>query len=505
MLVVTGPEMRSLETEAFERLGFPPLLMMENAGSRIVEVLKNEYGCLRGKRIHILVGTGNNGGDGLVVARQLLALGARPKVYLVGVSSKTSEANATNLDIVRKLDIDLIKVEPKQLGKLKFSLGMADLIIDAILGTGFSGTLHSELGSFITMINEIQRPLVAIDTPTGVDASTGQVTSVALKADLTIHLGVCKVGCVLYPGKGYAGKNLVVDLGLPLPDLSIQRELLGSETLTWLPERDPWGHKGTFGHTLVVAGSKYYAGAASLSGQAVLRAGGGLATLAIPQGIFNRFSPDELIVIPLAETDSGSLGEASVAHLLELLEGKDALVLGPGLARHAEVTQMVQALLRAWSGPTVLDADALMALSDEFLNEIPLAKRKRWVLTPHPGEMARMLGTEAAEINRFRLQIARDFAEKWGVVLVLKGAPTIIADSQMTYINSTGNSGLGTAGSGDVLSGIIGSFMAQRLDPLKAAAAAVYVHGKAGDLAALNGQRGLLASDCLAFLQEVLG
>lgn len=216
MKVVTGVEMQSIEKKAFARLGLSPLLVMENAGSRIVEVLKREYGCLSGKRVHVLAGTGNNGGDGLVVARQLLALGARVKVYLVGNQQKLSKENSTNLEILRKLGVDLQTVEAGQMGKLRFSLGLADLIIDAIFGTGFAGTLNEELESLVTVVNDIKCPLVAIDCPTGVNATNGQVGGQALRADLTINLGFLKLGCVLYPGKAYAGRNVVVDLGFPL-------------------------------------------------------------------------------------------------------------------------------------------------------------------------------------------------------------------------------------------------------------------------------------------------
>lgn len=505
MLVVTGSEMAAIERKAIDSLGFSPLLMMENAGNRIVETIKAEYGCVKGKRLHILVGTGNNGGDGLVAARLLLTLGARPKVYLVGNPSKLTKENSINLELVRKLGIDLVRVEGRQINQLKFSLALADLLIDAILGTGFSGSLGSDLSSIVALVNEVQRPLIAIDVPTGVDASTGEVRGEAIKADLTINLGACKVGCVLYPGKHYAGKTVLVDLGLPLPDLAIRRRILGEETLDWLPERPPWGHKGTFGHTLVVAGSRNYAGAAALSGQAALRSGSGLVTVVVPAGIYGRFQPNEMIVVPVVETESGAVAKVNLERMLELMEGKDSLVLGPGLSQDPEVHQLVQSLLIAWEGPAILDADALLALTPDFLGQVPLEKRQNWVLTPHPGEMARLIDSDPASVNHSRLAVARDFAKTWGVVLVLKGAPTIIADANMTYINSTGNHGLGTGGSGDVLSGIIGSFLGQGAKALQAAALGVYLHGQAGDLAALKGARGLVASDCLLAIQEAIG
>lgn len=503
MKVVTGVEMQSIEKKAFARLGLSPLLVMENAGSRIVEVLKREYGCLSGKRVHVLAGTGNNGGDGLVVARQLLALGARVKVYLVGNQQKLSKENSTNLEILRKLGVDLQTVEAGQMGKLRFSLGLADLIIDAIFGTGFAGTLNEELESFVTVVNDIKCPLVAIDCPTGVNATNGQVGGQALRADLTINLGFLKLGCVLYPGKAYAGRNVVVDLGFPLVHEG-RHFLLTEECLDWLPKRKPWSHKGTFGHTLVIAGSKAYAGAASLSGQAVLRGGGGVVTLAVPCGIYDRFEPDERIVVPVSQTDEGTIGVPSLQELLELMEGKDVLAIGPGLTRRPEIIQVVQELLRKWDAPCVIDADALMALDTAFLKSVPEDKRGQWILTPHPGEMARLVGNETAKVNAERIEVAEDFAHEWGVVVVLKGAPTVIAGGERTYVNSTGNPGMATAGSGDVLTGLIAAMLSQGLDPLRAAALGVYVHGKAGDRAALRGERGLKAGDSLETVQEIL-
>lgn len=504
MQVVTGPEMRTLEKKAFDVLGISPLLAMENAGSRIVETLKGEYGCLASKRVHILVGTGNNGGDGLVVARQLFALGVRVKVYLVGNQQKLTKENRINLEIVRKLGIDSVRVEGSQIGKLKFSLNLADLIIDAVLGTGFSGSLDAELESLANVVNEIQRPIIAIDCPTGVNASTGQVASTAIKADLTISLGLLKVGCLLYPGKSFAGETKVVDLGFPLPSQALTRFYLTADTLNLLPPRAPWGHKGTFGHTLVVAGSLNYAGAAALCGQAVLHGGGGVATVAVPRGIYDRFRPDELIVVPVAQTELGTLGLESLEELLELTKGKNVLALGPGLGRDFGAAPLMQALLNHWEGPAVIDADALLALTSDFLGTVPLAKRKLWVITPHPGEMARLSGRETNQVNDARLDAAAEFAKKWGMVVVLKGAPTIISDGDATHINSTGNHGLGTAGTGDVLTGLIAALLSQGLEPLQAGFTAAYVHGQAGDRAGLKGQRGLTAGDLLPAIQEIL-
>lgn len=504
MRVVTGAEMRSLEQQAFAELGLSSLVVMENAASRIVEVLKGEFAPLEGKRIHILAGPGNNGGDGLAAARQLLALGARVKVYLVGKRQRASQENGANLAILEKLGADLSVVDFGQLHRVKLSLTFADLIIDALLGTGFAGGLEEGWRELVELVNELQAPVVAVDCPTGVNSATGEVVETAIKAALTINLGLLKLGNLLYPGRACAGKNVVVDLGFPLQAEGIARELVGPEALSWLPEREPWSHKGTHGHTLVVAGSAGYAGAAALCGQAVLRGGGGMVTVAVPEGIYSRFSPDELIVVPVPETEAGTLGEGSLEKLHGLLKGKDVLAIGPGLGRSRQVVKVVQSLLSSWEGPTVIDADGLSALSTDFMRSVPLDKRRRWVITPHPGEMARLTASDPASVNADRVGAASGFAQQWGPVVVLKGAPTVTADGERVYINSTGNHGLATAGTGDILTGLTAALLGQGLAPLQAGALAAYVHGRAGDLAGAKGQRGLKAGDCLNFIQEIL-
>lgn len=505
MRVVTGDEMRLIEQKAMERLEVSSLLLMEIAGSRLADLIVREYGCVAAKKIYVLAGTGNNGGDGLVAARHLLVQGARPKIYLAGDPAGATSEHKTNLNILRKLGVEVVAVDTTHPDRLRFALGMADLIIDALVGTGFTGSLSPELHKIIQTVNRLQRPIVAVDVPSGVDASSGQVKGEAIRAELTINLGLLKAGCLLHPGRDYAGKIRTIDLGIPLADSDFPtRYLLGQSILDLPPNRDKAGHKGSFGHVLVVGGSRIYAGAPALSGQAVLRGGAGMATLAVPQSIAARFPADELIIVPMENTSAGALSEDALPDLLQLAEGMDVLVVGPGLSCEAESLSAVQALLADWERPAVIDADALRILLTEFLETIRPEQRARWIVTPHPGEMARLLGNTAAEVNKNRLGAAQEFAKKWGLVTVLKGAPTIISDGEKTYINSTGSHGLATAGTGDVLAGLIGSFLAQGLEPLEAAAVGVYTHGAAADLAGETGQRSLIASDCLKLLTQVL-
>ena len=372
MRVVTAGEMQILEKKTMEKLGLTSLLLMENAGSGIVKVLETEFGDLQDKRVHILAGSGNNGGDGLVVARHLLAKNARPKVYLLGDKTTLTSENRTNLTILEKLNGDITTITEQGLTKLKFSLGFADVVVDALLGTGLKGPLREDLAGIADIVNEVNRPVVAVDVPTGVNSTTGAVENTAIRANLTIGLGVLKTGCLFYPGREYVGKYEVVDLGVPLEGVEeIERFLLDETCFDRLPKRPPWGHKGIFGHTLVVAGSQGMAGAAALCGKAVLRGGGGLVTLAVPQSIASRFPPDEMIVMPILDTEEGTFGTRSIPLLQELSVGKTTLVIGPGLSQHSEVQGMVEGLLQTWSGPAVIDADGLNALSPTFLENIP--------------------------------------------------------------------------------------------------------------------------------------
>ena len=505
MRVVTGEEMRVIEQRAMAELEVSGLLLMETAGARLTDLIVQVYGSPAGKRIYILAGTGNNGGDGLVVARHLLLMGARPKVYLFGNPDKATVEHKGNLDILRKLGVELTTVDTAHRDRLRFALNMGDIIIDALLGTGFRGELPPELKALADTVNDLQRPVVAVDVPTGVDANSGQVIGTAIKADLTVNLGLWKAGCFLYPGRDYCGQVKRVDLGVPLVGSGLpSRHLLDESILNILPKRDSAGHKGTFGHVLVVGGSGKYAGAPALSGQAVLRGGAGLVTLAVPKGAAQRLPADERIVVPLAETSEGNIAQGALGQVLELADAADVVVVGPGLAREAESLDVVRELLSVWEGPAVIDADALSLLQPDFLAGVGHGQRAQWVITPHPGEMARILETTPGEINQARLEIAPRFAAEWGMITVLKGSPTIVSDGKTTYINSTGSHGLATAGTGDVLAGLIGSLLAQGLQPLEAAAAGVYAHGAAGDLAGSEGQRSLIASDCLDFLPRIL-
>lgn len=508
MVVLTAEEMREIDQIAIDKLGIPALVLMENAGVAVVRELENEFGDLAGKRFVILVGKGNNGGDGLVVARHLLNRQARIKVYLLGELEELSDSCRHNLEIFQRLSGEVHQLTKQVLTKLKVTLPLTDIIVDALYGTGYQGEAKGVLADVISIVNNCQTPVVAIDIPSGVAGTTGSVTTNAIRAKYTIALACMKTGLLLYPGCEYCGKVNVVDIGIPRSlTYGTKRYHTSDRILSYLPPRPTWGHKGTFGHGLVIAGSKNMAGAAYLTSQALLRSGAGVVTLAVPESIINRFPPSELMVVPVPDADQGSFNLASQDTLLQLMQDKTALVIGPGLDQGPNLSLLLQNILQEWSGPLVLDADGLNNISQqlEWLTEVPEATRRKWVFTPHPGEMGRLLKISAQEVNADRLKVAQEAADRLGVNVVLKGTPSIIANDTQLYISSTGNSGMGTAGMGDVLTGIIGGLLCQGMDPFLAAVFGVYVHGAAADqLLQTVGNRGMIASDILQVLAQLV-
>ncbi len=508
MVVLTTAEMRLVDKQARVDLGIPSLVLMENAGVAVVSYMQQEFGDLSGKQIVIFAGSGNNGGDGLVVARHLLNKQAKVKVFIYGQSDKLSADCAHNVLIFEKLHGNVEFISSQSSGKLRISLSLADIVVDAILGTGAKGALRGGLADVVGLINKYTIPIVAIDIPTGVDATSGAVGNGAVKATHTIALGFLKTGLVLYPGCECCGKVSVVDIGIPhsLTD-QIKCQMTTPQIAEFLPKRPAWGHKGTFGHCLVIAGSREMAGAAYLTSCGALRSGAGMVTLAVPESIVGFYPPSEIMIKGMPETAQGRFGPDSWDALRKLFAGKDTVVIGPGLGRDEHITNLVKQVLTTWKGPLLLDADGLNSLSEQIdmLTTISPIIRRKWVFTPHPGEMGRLMQLEVPRINQQRIDTTQRAQQKFGVNILLKGAPTIIVGDGQTYINTTGNSGMGTAGMGDVLSGIIGGLLCQGMDSLMATVAGVYYHGKAGDEFFIGrGGRGLIASDLLQVLPELL-
>lgn len=511
MKLLKAEEMKTIDHRASSEFGIPSLILMENAGLRTLEVIEDILGETRRKSIIILAGKGNNGGDGLVVARHLLNSGAMVKVFFTGQVDKLTSDSRVNYEILMRMGASIIPLSSEQdLDRLMLSLMNADLIVDALYGIGFKGSLNPFDSRLVEMVNWCRAPVVAVDIPSGVEADSGRVHGEAIKADHTVTFALPKIGLVLEPGKEYVGTLSVADISIPavlLEDKNIKTNLINEQIVrTMLKPRAADSHKGTYGHTLVIGGSPGMAGAVMMAALAALRTGAGLVTAAVPESLTTVVDSNlvEVMTAPLAETGHSAIAPEALPAIENLLGTVSVCAIGPGMSRYPEAGAIVRFVLERSGIPLVIDADGLNALD----NDITILKDRQVpiILTPHPGEMARLTGKSIEEIQSDRLETAREFAQKWGVTLVLKGNKTVIANpSGEAYINISGNPGMATAGSGDVLCGIISGLIAQGLKPQDAAFIGVYLHGLAGDLAAeLRGERGLIAGDLISCLPQVL-
>ncbi len=506
MRVVTAAQMRERDRWTIEEAGLPGMVLMENAGRQVAGLARRLLAEGGGKKVWIFAGKGNNGGDGLVAARYLAKAGVQVEIFLLAREKEVRGDAAANLQICRKLGLPLVEaVSSPDLTALAPRREGVDLIIDAILGTGIRGPVQGFLAEVISFINESDRPVLAIDLPSGLEADTGACPGPVVAATDTITLDLPKCGLCLYPGAKQAGRLWVAEIGIPpgapLPEpgvfLTTPRELTCHKAA-----RPPESHKGSWGRVLVVAGSLGMAGAAVLAARGALRSGAGLVTVASPAGVQPTVAAQlaEAMTYPLPQTPKGSLARAAEQELLRLLDGATVLALGPGLGREEETMELVSSLLPRVKVPVVLDADGLTALAGrtEVLRRVPGPV----VITPHPGEMARLCFLATREVQENRLGLARQKAAEWQVTVALKGARSVIAGPDgRVAINPTGNPGLATGGTGDVLAGIIAGLLGQGLPPFTAAVAGVFLHGAAGDLAAGEmGEAGLLAGDVAAYL-----
>lgn len=507
MLLVTAEEMRELDRATIEEIGIPGPVLMENAGLRLLEVAEEMLGEIAGKKVTIFVGKGNNGGDGLVLARHLVNRGAEVKVLLMCRPEEIKGDALLNLKIYQNMGQKVHQVlRDNGLNIVRLALFSSHLVVDAIFGTGFKGRVDDFTGRVIEIINSSQRPVLAVDIPSGLEANTGQVWGPCVKAAATVTFGLPKVGLVLYPGAEYTGTLYIADISIPrtvVDRYSIKRYLVtGERVAELLPARPAQGHKGTFGRVVVFAGSPGYTGAAVLTGNGAVRSGAGLVTVAVPQGVYPIVGTKltEAMARPLPEGEKGTLSEKSWEEAREIAAAADVVAVGPGLGQGEDVLAFLRGLLAESEKPLVLDADGINNVARE--PSLLESYRGEAVITPHPGEMARLLGMEIDAVNADRLGTALRAARRFGAVTVLKGARTVIATPEgKVYINPTGNSGMASGGTGDVLTGIIAGLMAQGLKAEEAAVAGVYLHGLAGDFAAAEkGEYSLAATDLLDFL-----
>ena len=505
MELVTAAEMRELDRAAIEGRSIPSIRLMENAGQAVVRAMERLFAPLRGKTVTIVVGKGQNGGDGLVVARLLRQRGCKTHVALLAPPASLTGDAAINLRRFQRGGNRCRKAD----GAADFEAALrslcrrSDLLVDAIFGTGLNAPVKGRAASAIALMNASGRPIIAIDLPSGLDGDTGAVWGTAITAALTVTLARPKRGLYLGVGPNHTGLIRMADIGIPadlIAAAKIPVTLLQAEDIRpFFPKRPRTAHKGTFGHAGIIAGSAGKTGAAAMAAMAALRVGTGLVTVAAPQSVSDALEAKllEAMTCPVPETEARTLSRQALEPLLTFAADKTALAIGPGIGTHPETQALVHSLLVEAKRPMVLDADGLNAVAGHA--DVLGRASGPLILTPHPGEMARLLGTTAAEVQRDRLGAASRLAREQNVCVVLKGAGTVIAapDGRLA-VNSTGNPGMATAGTGDVLTGLLAGLLAQGLPVWEAACAGVYLHGLAGDLAALEqGEAGVIAGDVI--------
>ena len=505
MKVVTAAEMRKIDQDTIDGIGMPGIVLMETAGSEIVRAIERHYPTAQ--RIGILVGKGNNGGDGLVIARQLAHAGRDVFICLVSPPDSFTGEARTNLDIAYNLGLQIEETLTDVSTYVKNH--RCELLVDAIFGTGLHSNVQEPISTIINEINKLSIPILAVDLPSGLDADIGKPLGTCVKADRTLTIGLPKRGLLLQPGAELAGQLEIVDIGFPQQVIDAQNINVNWTTenaaANWLPLRASDSHKGSYGRVLVIAGAIGMTGAAALASEAALRVGAGLVTLAIPKSLNTilEVKLSEVMTLPLPETENGSLAESATQYILEYADrNQSVLAIGPGLSQHPETVALVHQLIKENSEQgldlqMVVDADGLNALA-KAKELIPLLNEKA-VITPHLGEMERLTGMPIQTLAADRISTAKQFTQKYGLTLVLKGAPTVTSNSNgEVWINPTGNPGMATAGMGDVLTGVITGLIAQKVPSANAATLGVYLHGLAGDIAADTiGIHGLIAGDVL--------
>jgi hydroxyethylthiazole kinase-like uncharacterized protein yjeF len=503
--LLSRAQMQAMDRIAIQEIGIPSAVLMEVAGRAVADAAEELFDELQEGSILALAGTGNNGGDAAVAVRHLAERGLPVVLAVIGPPEKVGPELAAQLAICRALGLEVIFLDGEAVNEhLPVLLSEASIVLDGIFGTGLERPVDGYRREAIELVNAAGVEVVAIDVPSGLDADTGQVLGVAMSATITVTFQFAKIGLLQYPGRTLAGQIRIADVGIPpsrLEDVGPFAELIEDDTLTEaLQPRDAEAHKGSFGHLLLVAGAPERPGAALLAGRAALRTGAGLVTIGSDAVTIARLGAglEELMGLALGDT------RLDPARLMRALESRSALAIGPSLPADPELAGLLREVLVAASMPVLLDAGALVALGADHGW---LAERSfPTILTPHPGEMARLLGINADAVQANRVVLARRLAEDTGTHVVLKGAGTVVASPDGSVaITTRGNPGMATAGMGDVLTGIIGGLLAQGVEPGLAARAGVQLHGAAGDRAASRkGHASLVASDLLEQLAGVL-
>lgn len=506
MKLVSAEEMSTIDELASSHYHISSLVLMENAGRQVAEAVSETLGGkVIGRKILVIAGRGNNGGDGLVAARHLYNRGAEVTVVMIAARNTDVVGDArVNLEVLNHLPVkQLLFRDEKDLNVVRLALIASDVVVDALYGTGFRGAPPALVNRLIAQVNNSAKPVVAVDIPSGVEANSGKIRGEAIKATCTVTFALPKIGLVMEPGASNTGRLIVADISIPRVLINDQT-ILGSYLdqgwcMSRLVRRQPESHKGDYGHALILGASPGMTGAVCMAAEAALRTGAGLVTVGIPAALnaIIEMKLSEAMSRPLPQTTTGRIGPEAISALEDLLPQVSAAAIGPGLSQYPEAAELIGRLLERISVPLVLDADALNILAQT--PDLIKQSKGALVLTPHPGEMARLLQTTVQEVQEDRLAAARKAAAAFQAVIVLKGARTLVVFPGGEWlVNSSGNPGMATAGTGDVLTGMITGFLAQRVSLGDAVGLAVWLHGAAGDRAAgASGFRGLTAGDII--------
>ncbi len=499
MKVSTVEMMRSLDKGAMEKYHIPDIILMENAGNAAYFVIHDEFG-IKGKRFVVFCGIGNNGGDGFVVARKLHSNGGIVTVFLLSDSEKLKGCAKDNFDILASIPVNVERIPSIQ--KIKKAISDSDALVDAIFGTGLARDIAGSYKKVIELINKGNKPVFSIDIPSGVNGNTGQIMGCAVNADYTVTFGLPKLGNLLYPGFAMCGKLYVTHISFPPSHYNNNNIRVETNDLISLPQRSKDTHKGDYGKALFIAGSSNYCGAPYFCALSFLKAGGGLSYLASPKSItpFLANKGSEIVFVPQIETDKGSLSKGARNEILEFSDTVDIVIIGPGLSLNEETQELVRGLAADINKPMIIDGDGITAISKDI--DIIKNRKQPTVLTPHLGEMSRITKMGVDKIQKDRISILFDTSMKLNAYIILKGAHTLISyPGDRIFINMSGNPGMATAGSGDVLAGTVAAMFGLGLSIKDSIRMGVFVHGFSGDLAARDiGEDGITANDIMNYL-----
>ncbi len=503
----SAQQMRNLDKKTIEEVGIPGVVLMEHAGFKSAQIIKRLWGD-GSNRVVVVCGKGNNGGDGYVIARWLSHWGWDVQVFSLAKPKELKGDAKINFEAFYKLYPDRFHVL-EGITPLEDALSKANLVVDAILGTGITKPVSGYFEEVIFSINQCQKPVFSVDIPSGLPSDSGKVIGTTVKATVTATYGGLKRAHFVYPAKSFVGKVFLVDIGIP-PAVEREEEvncfLIEEEDVKALfPTRIRTSHKGDYGHLCIICGSPGKTGAGIMAAEAALRVGTGLVTLFVPESLNPTFetSTVEAMSLPLPDNE-GFLSPEAYETIKKELERKSAIAIGPGLGQHEGTGLLLRRIIESTALPMVIDADGINLIAKD--PSIWERRRAPIILTPHPGEFSRLTGIPTTEVNERRLEIALEWAEKLNVIIVLKGASTIVATPEgKAFVNPTGNPGMASGGSGDVLTGIIGGLLAMGIEPVAAAAGGVFLHGLCGDVAAKEvGEYPLTATDMIDALPFII-